>query len=188
MGADKADLCIDGQTLLERAVSRLRSVADPVIIAGGSRPREHPGCLSALDPAPDRGPLGGLVAALRASPHRLCAVVAVDMPDLSPVLIRGLADLWRGEHAVVPVSGGRVQPLHAVYSRDALPAAEAALPGPDLSLRHLLTLLEVREVDAAELIGPARAQDFATSLNTAGDLTRWRERAARDASAAAPPG
>jgi molybdenum cofactor guanylyltransferase len=173
MGADKADLVLGGERLLDRVVGRLSSVADPVLLAGGARRLQHPGCRSVLDPLPNRGPLGGLVAALTASPHHLCAVVGVDMPDLSPILLRLLADSWSGEHAVVPVSGSQPQPLHAVYSRDALTLAEAALSGSDLSLRHLLTHLRTRFVDAADLVDPEAAAICASSLNTPADVTRW---------------
>ena len=173
MGRDKATLDLAGSSLLARAVAALRPVADPVILAGGSRHHELPGCVSAADPLPDRGPLGGLVAALRASPHRLCAVVAVDMPELSGALLRTLAGLWAGEAAVVPIGAGRPQPLHAVYSRDALAAAEAALAGDDLSLMGLLGRLPVRFVGPEELGVEGQAADWSTSLDTPQDAERW---------------
>jgi molybdopterin-guanine dinucleotide biosynthesis protein A len=116
----------------------------------------------------------------------------VDMPDLSPNLLRRLADSWSGEQAVVPVMGSRPQPLHAVYSREALAVAEAALTGADLSLRHLLTQLEVRFVGAADLVGPEEAAICAASLNTPADVTRWladrRGPPRTDADRPAPPG
>jgi molybdopterin-guanine dinucleotide biosynthesis protein A len=86
MGRDKAALVIDGQSLLDRAIQRLGTIADPVIIAVGSHSLVRTGCLSVADPFPERGPLAGLVAAIGASPHPRCAVVAVDMPDCDPLL------------------------------------------------------------------------------------------------------
>jgi molybdopterin-guanine dinucleotide biosynthesis protein A len=88
MGRDKAALVIDGQSLLDGAVQRLGTIAGPVIIAAGSRPLVRAGCVSVADRFPERGPLAGLVAAIAASPHPLCAVVAVDMPDCDPTLLR----------------------------------------------------------------------------------------------------
>jgi len=173
MGRDKAWVEVGGSSLLERAVARLRTVADPVILAGGDRTLDHPGCLGVLDPVPGSGPLGGLVAALRASPHELCAVVAVDMPDLSPELLRRLAEQWRGEDAVVPLDGDGSQPLHAVYSRRILAAAQAALRAGDLSLRGLLERARVRTVDVAALPGHPFPAGFALNLNTPDELARW---------------
>ena len=173
MGLDKAAIDVSGNSLLQRAVERLRRVADPVILAAGDRGLVHPGCRSVLDAVPGSGPLGGLVAALRVSPHQLCAVVAVDMPDLSPELLGCLAEEWRGEDAVVPLDGDGPQPLHAVYSRQALSTAEAALRAGELSLRGLLARMRVRGVDIAALPGQPFAAGFARNLNTPDDLTRW---------------
>lgn len=174
MGCDKALLDLGGTSLLDHAVERLRTVADPVILVGGSRRIERPHCLSALDPIPDQGPLGGLVAALRCSPQRLCAVVAVDMPDLSPALLGHLAGLWRGEDAVVPLSREGPEPLHAVWCRSALRAAETALKGDDLSLKGLLARIRVRTVDTKSLGGVEPGSRFAVNLNTPADVERWR--------------
>ncbi len=174
MGADKLSIEVDGEPLLDRALRRLGEVAEPLIICAGTRAIERPGCRLAFDPHPDRGPLGGLVAALGASPHPLCSVVAVDMPELSPSLLLSLAALWHGEDAVVPLAAGRPQPLHAVYARTALAAAERHLEGPDLSLLALLRELRVRWVDAEELEAPRAAPRWWRSLDTPADLTRWR--------------
>jgi molybdenum cofactor guanylyltransferase len=174
MGRDKVWLNLGGSNLLDHAIERLRTVADPVILAGGSRPIERPHCLSVLDPVPDRGPLGGVVAALRCSPQRLCAVVAVDMPDLSPTLLVSLAEMWQGEDAVVPLSREGPEPLHAVWCGSALAAVEPALRGGDLSLQGLLARIRVRTVDAALLGGVDPGFRFAVNLNTPADVERWR--------------
>jgi molybdenum cofactor guanylyltransferase len=180
MGRDKAGIDIDGTTLLERAVERLRTVADPLLLATGSRGHRHHHCVSVSDAAADRGPLGGLVAVLGTSPHQLCAVVAVDMPDLEPELLQRLAALWDGDDAVVPVSARGAEPLHAVYARSALAEAEAALQRGDLSLRRLLDSLRVRRIDAAHLVGSRAAARFAVNLNVPADVMAWhRGEAAR---------
>jgi molybdenum cofactor guanylyltransferase len=174
MGRDKAGILVGGSSLLDRAIERLSAVADPVILATGARRHVHDGCLSVADAAAGCGPLAGLVAALQVTPHQLCAVVAVDMPDSAPDLLRRLAALWDGEDAVVPLSPRGLEPLHAVYSRSALAGAEQALRGADLSLLGLLNRLRVRRVTAAGLIGDDAAARFAANLNRPEDVTAWR--------------
>lgn len=178
MGVDKASLDIGGSTLLDRVVERLRTIADPVILAGGLLSVHIDGCLTVDDALPDQGPLGGLVAVLRVAPHELTAVVAVDMPDCDGPMLAALAACWNGEDAVVPRSARGLEPLHAVYARSALTAAEATLTGPDRSLRALLALIAVRVVDAGSVAGPAVAASFADNLNRPADVDRWRRRAA----------
>lgn len=174
MGVDKAGLDIDGSTLLERAAERLRTVADPLLLATGSQARALPDCVSVPDAVPGSGPLAGLVAVLRRSPHRLCAVVAVDMPDIEPELLARLAALWDGEDAVVPLSPRGPEPLHAIYARSAVHEAAASLQREDLSLLRLLDRLRVRRIDATQLVGPRAAAGFAVNLNLPEDVTAWR--------------
>jgi molybdopterin-guanine dinucleotide biosynthesis protein A len=183
MGWDKTQLTIDGTTLLERTVIRLRAVADPVILAAGEKPLKLDACLTVADASPGQGPLGGLVAVLRTTPHQLCAVVAVDMPDLDAGLLRWLADSWGGEDVVVPVSARGPEPLHAVYAVSALPAAEQLLIRAQLSMRTLLAALRVRLVDARAVSRPDVAARFAINLNRPEDVTAWQ----RDRSGASPP-
>jgi molybdopterin-guanine dinucleotide biosynthesis protein A len=177
MGVDKALLDIGGITLLDRVVGRLRLVADPVILASGPHRAHADGCLTVADAVPDHGPLGGLVAALRVTPHHLAAVVAVDMPDCDGPMLAELAACWSGEDAVVPRSARGLEPLHAVYAQSALPHAAAALASPDRSMRGLLAMMSVRVVDAGMVAGPAVAS-FADNLNVPADVERWLRRAA----------
>jgi molybdenum cofactor guanylyltransferase len=174
MGRDKALLDIDGATLLERAVARLQTVADPVLLASGSRGLTHAGCLSVPDDTAGIGPIAGVLAVLRASPHQLCAIVAVDMPEISAELLRQLAALRDGEDAVVAVSPRGLEPLHAVYARSAMKAVEDALREGDRSLHGLLRRLRVRRVDAADIIGATSAARFAVNLNSSADVMAWR--------------
>ena len=163
MGVDKASIRLDGATLLERALQRLDSVCKPVLIAPGGVPLTVAGHRSVADAAPESGPLGGLVAALRASPHRLIAVVAVDLPWIDPRLI--------GDHdvAVCETASG-IEPLHAVYAISMLDAAEAALAGSDSSLRHLIARSRAFRIDERAWREAGISDRFSRNINTPEDL------------------
>jgi molybdenum cofactor guanylyltransferase len=170
MGTDKALLCFEGVSLVERAVARLRGVCEPVVIAPGGHDIEVPGCATVDDAAHDAGPLAGLLAALRASPHQLLAVVAVDMPWVDPALIVLMAARCAGLDAIVPLSEHGPEPLHAVYARSAIAACEAAVGGEDRSLRGVLAHLQVGYVTEAEWRAAGIDPGFARNLNTPEDL------------------
>lgn len=148
MGRDKATLEVDGERLVDRAVARLSTVADHVLVASGGR------SLGRDDEVPDApdctGPLAGIVAALRRTDADLLAVVPVDAPDTDPRLVARLADLCRasGRAACVVHADGHVQALHAVIDRSALPAVEARVAAGERSPRGLLAWLDARCVDA----------------------------------------
>ncbi len=157
-------------TLLERAVARLSEVCDPVFIGAGETSLCIAGHRSIPDALPDAGPLGGIVAALRASPHRLVAVVAVDLPWLDAGLLRLLADRIGDHDAAVCVTARGIEPLHGVYARSALGVAEAALAGPDRSVRRMVAKLRSVQMSEAEWRAAGVSDRFASNLNTPEDL------------------
>lgn len=170
MGVDKATISFKGATLLERALTRLDAVCDPVLIAAGDIPVMVAGRRSVADAVPGAGPLGGLVAALRASPHRLLAVVAVDLPWIDAHLIRMLAaGIGDGDVAVCEAGGG-LQPLHAVYATSILAAAEVAIAGPDRSLHGLIEHSRAVRLTEREWRRAGISDRFTRNVNTPQDL------------------
>lgn len=170
MGFDKATLPFEGETLLCRALARLDTVCDPVMVAPGDLALTLTGRRSVADAVHHSGPLGGLVMALRLSPHRLLAVVAVDLPWIDPQLIHLLADAI-GDHDVAVCETARgIEPLHAVYATSLLGAAEAALGSDDKSMRHLIERSNARCVSESEWRAAGISEDFSFNVNTPEDL------------------
>jgi molybdopterin-guanine dinucleotide biosynthesis protein A len=161
MGRDKATLPLGGTALGRLAIDALAAVADPVALVA---PAGHPAnaLLARSAPAgssgklvavadPGEGPLAALAAALRALPAEYLVVAAGDHPGLRVELLRHLVEGRAAAPALACRRDGRLEPLVAVYRRDAaLAAAEARLAGPDRSLRGLLAALGARVLEEAE--------------------------------------
>jgi molybdopterin-guanine dinucleotide biosynthesis protein A len=156
MGRDKATLPLGGTALGQLAIDALAAVADPVALVA---PAGHPAnallggasrrLVAIADPG--NGPLAALAAALRALPASYLVVAAGDHPGLRVELLRHLVEGRAAAPALACRRGGGVEPLVAVYRRDAaLAAAEARLAGPDRSLRGLLAALGARILEEPE--------------------------------------
>jgi molybdopterin-guanine dinucleotide biosynthesis protein A len=147
MGTDKALLVVDGQRLVDIVVSGLSAGGSRVIVARGDRPLGLPNEVADVPGCP--GPLGGVVAGLQEAHSDLVGLVPVDTPVVVPELARHLAAacVATGRAAAVPVVGGRVQSLHAVIDRSALPAIQARVAGGERSPRRLLAWLDAVRVD-----------------------------------------
>ncbi len=141
-----------------------------MLIAAGDVQVPAAGRRSVADAVPGAGPLGGLVAALRASPHRLLAVVAVDLPWIDPHLISMLAARIGASDVAVCEAGGGPQPLHAVYATSILTAAEAALAGPDRSLHGLIERSRAVRLTESEWRHAGISDRFTRNVNTPQDL------------------
>jgi molybdenum cofactor guanylyltransferase len=55
-----------------------------------------------VDEVPGLGPLGGIIAGLKAATHEACAVVACDIPDIDAALLRRLARAAASAEIAVP--------------------------------------------------------------------------------------
>lgn len=175
MGSDKVLLEIGGEPLAGRVIRLLGEVCAEVLVASGDGLRlEALGAEQVADAAQGAGPLGGIVAGLQRARYRLVAVAAADMPFVSPPLMRLLADFWQGEPAVVPRTGGRLEPLHAVYDREAAPALLACLETGRRSVHRALAALGARIVDEPEWSGADLPGRFALSVNRPEDLQEIR--------------
>ena len=172
MGRDKATLEFEGRTLAERVAAVLSDACDEVLVASGDGRRlGWLGLTEVADARPDAGPLGGMVAGLESARHPLVAVVAVDMPFASSAVLRLLAAGWRGEDAVIPRSRHGLEPLHAVYVRNAAAALRRRLESDDRSVAGALGDLTVRVVEADEWRPADPAGRFAHNLNRPDDLS-----------------
>jgi molybdenum cofactor guanylyltransferase len=170
MGRDKAFVEVAGVRLLDRVLAVLDGLCDEVLVASGSGRRLEVGRGEVADVLPGGGPLAGIVAGLEAATHPLVAVVAVDLPYASAAVLRVLADCWTGEPAVVPVVGGRLQPLHAVWFRDAAPALRGRLAGGQRGVIAAATALGARTA-GPEVWGRADPSgEFARNVNEPHDL------------------
>lgn len=146
MGKDKASLELSEQTLLSRVVQTVSLVCPEVIIAGGEQSLADgfgPDVRWVSDQPGSVGPLAGVTAGLQAARHDACLVVACDMPFLTPALLSHLVDRLETFDAVVPISRGVSQYLHAAYSRSAAPTAQALLRLKARSVHELVVRLRV---------------------------------------------
>jgi molybdopterin-guanine dinucleotide biosynthesis protein A len=188
MGRPKAELPIDGTTLLARTCTVLLEVAERVVVVARDAAQPLPplpaGVARTHDAAPGGGPLVGIAAGLAwlageagFGARDAAFVIACDHPFLAAAPLRALAG-WLGDHdLVVPAPGGEPQPLCAVYRLAVRPAIDALLRTGNASPRALATAVATVTLDDAALrtIDPTLAflRDVDTPADWA-DATRNR--------------
>jgi molybdopterin-guanine dinucleotide biosynthesis protein A len=159
MGADKPGIPFPGPhdpAMIRRGADRLAELAGPPIIAGhhdyGTGWRlvgDEPGIT---------GPVAGLIAGLASADSDWMLVLAADLPFPAPQLAEGLVGIACREplaQAVVPEREGRLEPLFALYRREAVDelrtlARQSARPGLGPSLRQTVSGLRLRRVSESE--------------------------------------
>ena len=179
MGRDKAFVGFDGCTLLARALDLVRSVTSNVCIVGAQE--KFSGFAPVVeDIFRDRGPLGGIHAALRSSVTELNLMLAVDMPFVASAFLQYLISEARtagGASVIVSQSDDRWQPLCAVYRRSFADAAEKALHAGRNKIDLLFDEAETRVIGKVELDRMGFSSSMFCNLNTLEELEEQQRRA-----------
>ena len=130
MGFDKASIPIGGVPCAERVAKVLRAVVAHAVEVGPGTS----GLPAVREEPPGGGPLVAVCAGARvleeSGSSRPALVVACDLPLVIESVLRTLAD-WPGSRSVVPMIGGRPQPLCARWSAQDLEAAADLVAGRD---------------------------------------------------------
>jgi molybdopterin-guanine dinucleotide biosynthesis protein A len=175
MGKPKALLDWFGAPLVVHVCELLRQEVDDglVVVAapGQQLPPLPDGVGVAEDARPDRGPLEGIAAGLRAVADGAEAVYvsATDVPLLVPGVVRLAASKLEGADAAVPRVGDRMYPLTAAYRTSVLPLVERLLAEKRLRALDLVEAVSVRWLSEEELRAIDPELDSLRNVNTPED-------------------
>jgi molybdopterin-guanine dinucleotide biosynthesis protein A len=184
MGRDKAFLPFLGRPLIHRVMDRLMALTDDLLLVA---PRTDDYLALGVRLVPDllsgRGSLGGLYTALVAASHPLVAVVPCDTPFISPSLLAHERDLFAYAEldAVVPSSPNGLEPLHAVYRREAcLSVVRAALDDGEQQVIAWYPQVRVRILSVQETAAFDPRGLMFVNVNTPEEFSRAEELAGED--------
>ena len=185
MGQDKALILFAGQPLLAHALAILRGAGLSVSLAGARSPLEVFAPV-VEDFQPNRGPLGGICAALASTSARWAVFLPVDLPLLPAALVTCLLShaCTTGCAVTMASIGGFAQTFPAVLDRALLPFLQAelasgrrgcfsAFQAAAASLAQPVTVLPVEllvqsgQVAHPEVLPPAR---WFLNVNSPADL------------------
>lgn len=173
MGLDKAFIRLKGATLLARALETARAITPEVVIVGERAKFSSFGTVID-DVFRDRGPLGGIHAALAVTATDLNLVVAVDLPYLEAGFLKRLIALARANDAAVtlPRAGGGWQPLCAVYRKSFGAVAERSLLAGQNKIDPLFAAVKIMPLDEPEIVRQGFSANMFRNLNTPEDLEK----------------
>ena len=183
MGRDKARMTFCGEPLIERVLGRLAQVAGELVVTtsrpselvyleersfGGLTPRV------AMDLDGPAGAMRGIASSLGAARLPLVAIVACDMPFVSPGLIGALADRVKEAplDVCVPREKRGIEPLCAVWRRDACaPVACELLACDRQRIRCLIDRVHAGYLDEPQIIEVAGSTLCFENVNTPEEFT-----------------
>ena len=165
MGRPKAELEIDGQRLVDRAVGVLRAGGCDPVIAVVRTGAQVPGAVTVTNDDPQRGMRSSLELAVGAAGDvDALAVLLVDAPGVGADAVRWTVRAWRsGRIAIATFGGIRGHPIVMAPDlwREAAQRAE-----PDEGARAYIA-------DNAELVDLVPVPGDPSDVDTPADLARW---------------
>jgi molybdenum cofactor guanylyltransferase len=173
LGRDKALEKIGGKYLIERVIDSLAQFGDDIIVVTAAPCQlSNLNVEKVLDTYPRAGAKVGLCTGLNASLSFYSLVVACDMPFLNIDLLRYLLDSAPGFDAVIPRIGDKIEPLHAVYSKNCTPVLEEQINRGKLKISDLFSEINVRYVEVGEIERYDLQHLSLFNINSEADLKR----------------
>jgi molybdopterin-guanine dinucleotide biosynthesis protein A len=144
-GVAKGLLTVDGEPIVARSLRLFRALFDAsLVVANDPAPYAAFGAPIFPDAIAGKGAPGGLHAALAAARTDWVFTAACDMPFLAADPIAFLAGQRGGARAVCVMWRGRLEPLHAFWSRACLPIVDRMLREGDPSMWAIATAVGAR--------------------------------------------
>lgn len=140
MGADKATFLFRGKPLWRVQLETLRRLRPAeVFVSAKTDPLWRPDDVQFIaDIPPSCGPLAGLAATLAKINTAHLLALAIDMPLMNENYFRSMCAAIEPGRGVVAKIDNRVEPLAAIYPREAEIDFRTALAGTDFSLQNLV--------------------------------------------------
>lgn len=149
MGQDKTMLPIAGKPMIKHVYDTIRPYFTQTLVSSNNAAlHDFIGVKVVPDDIAGRGPMMGIVSALKVSDHDVNFIIACDMPEVDTGLIKVMIRQARDYDAVVPrVGPDMYEPLFAVYRKSVLPAMEELLRSGQNKIIDSLNQCRVRYVD-----------------------------------------
>jgi molybdopterin-guanine dinucleotide biosynthesis protein A len=173
MGADKRFIVVGQRTLFERSCAVLCGLFEQVcVVIAQDSPSLQTEVSVVRDLIPDCGSLGGLYTGLQVAKTQHIFLAACDMPFLNPEIILYIVRLKDEADIVISRWATRLQPTHALYSRNCLPVIEEMLKVHNRRIQSIIDhpALRVHVIDETEIRQIDHDGRSMFNINTPSDL------------------
>ncbi len=183
IGKDKGTLIFNGKPLIQHIVNSLPPLDEIILVLRDEKQYQtyqevispYKGKVKVVfDREKDQGPLVGILAGLSSAESDRALLIPCDSPGINPRYVKDMLDHpWEGCDALVPRwPDGRLEPLHAVYSKTkTIPIIEELLKSGVRDVKSIFNHLQVCYLDAESL---DNSGDIFFNLNRLQDLEKLK--------------
>jgi len=173
MGRDKGEIEVQNRTFFSIAVDILENACDEVLISTCSQKPGWKGYRKVCDEIRGIGPMGGVYSCLRQTNTEMNLVLSIDMPLVTPDLLKALMKEGEGADMVVPALGdGMPEPLCALYRKGVAENIHEMILGETYAMHELFPKVRTRILRIGKEM-PFYHPDLFLNVNRPDDLQRF---------------
>lgn len=173
IGFEKSLLKINGELIIDRTYRICKELFNKVLIISDKTSiiSRFPENICYNDEIHNAGPLGGIYTGLLKAESKYIIVFACDMPFLSQSFIEREIDIFQSKYnkfdVFMPVHENKIEPLHAIYSKNCLDIINHNLKLNVYKIRSFFSFVKVAYWDITE-----SDLKFLTNINNYQDLLK----------------
>jgi molybdopterin-guanine dinucleotide biosynthesis protein A len=171
-GRSKTEILVGGKTIFSRMTGTLREIFEEIIIVTNDpdKYKEAGRFKITGDVFLNKGPGGGVHAAMKISSKKALFIFAGDMPFLEKQLITRQIDIFSGSgsDALVPLTGEHIEPLHSIYRTSLIGKLEKYLSDSENPSMH--GFISEIDVHYLNMVSPENATGSFININTPSEL------------------
>lgn len=177
MGFDKQLIMLDGESLVKRNISKLKTIFDEIIVVTNN-PKYYEGLGVSLlrDIYFQKGPLSGIHVALKNAKSQYVYLLACDMPELDTEYVKSLMTRLENKSDVeilIAREGEYAEPFGGFYAKSLCDRVEKMLEGDILSVNALIRSSSTDYVGLHEV---EVDREIFLNLNTQDELSEYVEK------------
>ncbi len=170
-GDNKALATVEGQTIIERIIGKLKGRFTRVYVIGNTDQYAFLKDVELFDDIiTDKGPLGGLYSGLVNSTSKFNFITGCDMPLLTADYLSLLLSQAQTYDVLVAQYRGFIEPLGGIYSQDCLGPIEKALERNELKIKSFYSEVTVEILKEYQLRKVTSPEKVFFNINTTLDL------------------
>lgn len=168
----KSKIVIDGKQIISRIIDTLGDIFDEILIITNTPAEfnEFSYCKIFGDQLLNKGPLGGIHAALKNAGNESIFIVAGDMPFLRKEIIAKQMDFFKNIDCdiLIPKIGKFIEPLHGIYRKTISLKLEAFLETEEnYAIHEFFKIVNTKYLDFE---GTEDLKRAFTNINSASDI------------------
>ena len=147
MGTDKGLLIFNGKAIVQAIIEQLQPAVDNTVIVSNNAEYEKFGLEVIPDLIKDKGPAGGIHAALSHTDVEQIFIVSCDMPNITARAIHYMIEQATHSQITLPVDHGKTEPLFGVYSKKCLPLWQQLIEQGMIKLQEMVTRFDLLKIN-----------------------------------------